>query len=267
MISKEFTLGIIGGCFPVQARIGKEELYHQLIDTWIVSKSGIKLNKVIARYEHLYEFENVIMTLVQNNNLDVLLLHIRPDPYLRNSKFMIQYLDDSGKLKIHTNFPFRIKEPVFEIVPVNTLQNIQQKRRKNYLRKALREINYFAGIIFGINNEALNKMMKIILLTRNLCEKNNIKLILGGPPSRPRSQFENYLCRKLDRKIKRQNASILSPIKYISCIGEYSKDGEYLFFEDGVHLNPAGHKIIAEKLFKEILGIVTENEYAANEYS
>ncbi len=92
----------------------------------------------------------------------------------------------------------------------------------------------------------------------NFCRSNNIRFIAAGPASRPHTKTEDYLTRKLHNYF--ENSKDGKKLKLINCLGKLSKDNESLFFENGIHVNEAGHKRIAEFIIKEIGEILRSGE-------
>jgi|GEM_PF-2178772 hypothetical protein len=250
MNNQEYILGIIGGCFPVQEQIKHDELYHQLIAHRLLDESGINLRTEISRYDLINECEEAFNNIISKVIPDILLFHVRPDPYLINSKVYARFVNKNkiktSKINLHKLSGF--KEP--DLIAVNTRDFNGRKKRKQYLRKIFRELNYLAGILSGNNSITIDKFVEIIYFLKSKCESRNIKLIVQGPPSRPRSKMENYLLNKLNKKLFARLLN--SDIEYIPCFGEYDEDGNYIFLGDNIHLSSFGHKKIAGLLYPAI---------------
>ena len=254
MNNQEYTLGIIGGCFPVQEQIKYDELYHTLISNQLMFESGINLKIKISRYDLIKEVDKAFVKIISNGITDLLLFHVRPDPYLINSKVYARFVNKnkikSSKINLHKIFGF--KEP--DLIAVNYQSVNGRKKRKHIFRKIFRELNYIAGIISGNNSCTVKKFIELIYNLKAKCLNNNIKLIVQGPPSRPRSKMENYLLNKLDKKLRIDFLN--SDITYIPCFGEYDEKGNYIFLEDNIHLSSFGHKKIAGILYPAIKNII-----------
>jgi len=260
MKNPEYILGIIGGCFPVQEQIKHDELYHQLIAHQLLYESGIILNIKISRYDLVKECDDAFNNIISNGIPDLLLFHVRPDPYLINSKVYARFVNKNkiktSKINLHKFSGF--KEP--ELIAVNNQDFSGRKKRKHYLRKIFRELNYIAGIISGNNLITTNKFVETIYFLKSKCEDRKIKLVVQGPPSRPRSKMENYLLNKLNKKLFTRFLN--TDIEYIPCFGEYDEDGNYIFLEDDIHLSSLGHKKIAGLLYPIIKKYFPNKKYS-----
>lgn len=250
MTKPECTLGIIGGCFPVQEQIKHDELYHQLISKRLLNETGLNLKIEISRYDLINECEEAFMNIISNGIPDLLLFHIRPDPYLINSILYARFINKNkiktSKINLHKISGF--KEP--DLVAVNIPELNKRKRRKRFIRIIFREMNYILGVLSGNNSLTINKFIELISDIKTKCDDRNIKLIVQGPPSRPRSKMENYLLNKLNKKLLKR--FINSDIIYIPCFGKYDNDGNYIFLGDNVHLSPSGHTEFSSLLYPAI---------------
>lgn len=242
-------LGIAGGCFPVQENIPAQELYHSIISRRLTEELNILSGISIIRYDTLKEGFEKTTELLDRENPDVLLFHIRPDPFLHNVKLYYRFINKSeipdSRLNLHIS---GFTEP--EVVVKNITGTGKKKKRltKNFFRT----LNYLSGVLLLNYFITVRNYFKLISVIRALCTEKGISLIVQGPPSRPRSALENGLLRKFGKRCRQ--FSLKNDIEYVDCFGEYDLPGDnYIFIRDKIHLNTYGHKWIAEKLYPALI--------------
>jgi len=259
MHKKKFHLGIIGGCFPVQDGIESQALYHQIIVRMLYENYNLEMEILVEQYDSIKEGETKTVRLVNDTELDAILFHIRPDPYLKMSKFLFRYITPSDRLTYSFNFPI-MKHNISERFSMYEYKGSYKPKKKGhcFLNPFFRELNYFVGMLLGINSYATRMEQRLVDRIVNICKREKKRVLLVGPPSRPRSKLENYFCRLLEKKMFKLYGC--SETQYVSIYGSFSETGEYLFFEDGIHINPIGHKRIATLLFPAIAKVAITNE-------
>jgi hypothetical protein len=263
---KEINLTIAGGCFTEQHNIAFDKLYHQTVKHYIENIYGSKLNINIIRYERFSTFPAKLKKLLDNNVTEVLLFHVRSEQFLRLSKLYYKYSDDKGKIKYSLNFPaLKINNPEKHDIPVQIPQSFYRfssedliSTKKSLSRKIFSELNYIAGILSGNSYVALKEYMELIYKVSDYCKEKDIQFILAGPASRPNTLLENYLTDNLHNISS--NYAARNKIHFISCLGKFSENGEYLFFKNGIHVNEAGHRRIAEKIIIKLIEIFSPEE-------
>jgi hypothetical protein len=237
-------LGIICGCLPKQPGIGPGELYHQLLATLI--EKGFGFRPEVSSIWYVTFAESTIQTrrLVDGQNPDILLYHVRPDPYLRASKPWFRYRNKEQKRCWRINF----SADDHMVVDVEEPVEIVQRRKKTKTAKTLRHLNYAIGYLLGVNSQAIKREKKVVAEALQIAGKKNIPVLIIGPASRPRSKVEDFLLLRLEKKLR---ASVPAE-NYVTCFGSIDTQGNPLFFGDGVHVNPAGNKRFSELIFEAI---------------
>lgn len=263
---KEINLTIAGGCFTEQHNIAYDKLYHQIVKHHLKNIYGRELNIVIVRYERFNTFPAKLKKFLDNNITDAVLFHVRSEQFLRLSKLYYKYSDDKGKIKYSLNFPaLKINKPEKYDIPVQISQNNYRfssedliSTKKSLSRKIFSELNYIAGILSGNSYVALKEYMELIHKVSDYCREKNIRFILAGPASRPNTLLENYLTDTLHNISS--NYAVRNKIHFISCLGKFSENGESLFFKNGIHVNEAGHRRIADKIIIKLIEIFSPEE-------
>ena len=253
-MNKKLKVLIVGGCFPVQDNIQREYLYHQLLKAKLASKHNINLEITIIRYEIVSKCFFSITEAVALKKPDILLLHTRIEPLLASLKFYHEYNNTSGQ-KVRKLNAFSLKLENREKPLRKGSSHLFKTTRKlffteNVMHKLFREMNFLLGKIAGNMKPALSSYSVLCDELKKFCKQNEIKLIITGPVSRPRSFFENYFSRKLHLLISPAESD--ENLYFINFLGEKDEQGESLFCEDQIRVNEKGHARIAELIYPSI---------------
>lgn len=247
-------ISILGGCFPVQEQIKSELIYHNIIKERLAEEKQTETEFLIYRYDTFDECLGLLET-IKKENTSCILLHIRPDPYLRASKIYIKYVDGDFKKQIKVNFHlFGFSEP--DINPVNfgsessggVLSSLLGVIRKK-IRCVFRNMNYTAGFLAGNNLITKKTILKTIGKLKIFCGENKISLVIQGPPLRPRSKIENLLLKSLDKFLMKSQDK---DIEYLQGLFEKDDSDNFIFLEDKIHLNVYGHRLYANLLYRKL---------------
>jgi citrate lyase beta subunit len=236
---RHYSVGIIGGCLPVQENINPDELYHQILMKKVNEKCNVDMRVTTERYDILSSALELIKKSDSVNKFDCIIFHVRPDPYLLNTKLYAKYIGKNNTRERKLNFQiFKFSEP--PLMPVNRGFGAA---KRNLFKKILRNMNYACGIMAGNAHVTAGAYIKVINDIADYCENNSVDLIVAGPPARPRMRIEMKLLKNLGKKLKKSFAGILT---YTDLFFYISKKGESLFFDDNVHYNKSGHELFAD---------------------
>lgn len=237
---------IVGGCFPVQDNISPDKLYHSHLSQDVKSEFDISLNFEIIRYERFSDCLNKIKEQNKNKSADVLLFHFRSEHFLRLCKLVFRYQNEQKVIKRTLNLLFCNISKVedFDYLSGNGSSARSKRRLNKKLYRFLVETNYLLGFFMGNAHFALKRYEKLAEDVIEFCNSHEVSLLLAGPASRPHTWWENYLTNSINRHMKR--AFDTSGLTYIELLGTSEKDGEPLFFSNGVQVNEAGHRRIAK---------------------
>ena len=237
-----------GGCFPVQHNIVFENLFHQKLKQKIENAYNVKLNFNIIRYERLSTVLEKIKTLTNSKNLDLLVFHVRPEPFLRLIKLFYKYTNNQGKTKRSLNLPhFNLLNPEkYDMLDIG-VNYANNKQRKHLFHKFLISCNYILGWMIGNKRYALNSYYKTVKEIIDFCDAKSIKYFILGPNRRSNNCLEPSLCKKLDLYM----SSRVEKTKYIN--GYKNDTIKKMNQENGIHVTQIYHDLIADKLYKAIV--------------
>jgi len=254
MNKTELKIGVVSGCLSKQEEIDSKDLYHQLIKKNIQETLNIQIQFSSVWYTTLSGSVSKVVEMIENQNTNIILYHVRPDPFLRLVKLIIRYKDQSGKLNIRLNLDAddsKIKEKDY----INDIY-VPQTKEKSFYKIVFKELNNISGYLLGIASKAICRQKTILDRIIKLCEEKNTQLIIVGPASRPRSSIENRILKVLDEKLHAYLAG--RNINYIEFWGTKDKDGNSLFMDDGLHVSKVGHIRIANLIQPFIKGIANK---------
>ena len=243
---------IVGGCFPIQDNILPEKLYHAHISRKVQSKFNHYLNIEIIRYER---FSDCLDKIKHHNEIkpaDVLLFHFRSEHFLRLCKFIFRYKNEYRVVTNTFNLLFcnRSKVEDFDYLSSAGHPVRSRKSKQNKFYSILVATNYLLGFLVGNAHFALKRYEKLAAEIIEFCEANEIKLLLAGPASRPHTWWENYLTNKIDQHMRQ--AFDTTRTAYVELLGTRGKDEQPLFFNNGIQVNEAGHRRIAELILNRM---------------
>ena len=239
----------IGGCFPVQHNVVFEDLFHQKLRRKIEDNLKNKLNVNILRYERFSTVLDKLKSLAGLKKLDLIVFHVRPEPYLRLVKLFYKYIDNKGKLKWSLNLPaFNLVNPEkYDMLDLRRMYHVNVKQRKSVFHKFLISCNYIFGSLIRNKHFFIKSYYRTTKGIIDFCNSNNIKCIILGPNRRNNNYLEPSLCKDLDLYIS-------SKIDKQPYINGYEKDEiRKMNQENGIHVTQDYHDLIAETLFKTIV--------------
>jgi len=246
--------GIVCGCLPTQAGIEKPAMYHQVIATEILRQTGVVLQVSSTWYTTIAESKFKTISLIEKEKPEIILYHVRPDPYLKLCKLIIRYSDSQRQFHLMLNRnadDSKLLEQRYE--PRNSIA----RKEHSFLKKMLRNFNLLAGLVLRINKKAIRRELNMLNEISAYCRDQSIFLILIGPASRPRSKLENFLLHRLEKILSVKY--LTSPDCYVSCFGTHGNAGENLFMDDGVHVSKAGHQRMAQLIFPVMENIIRKH--------
>jgi citrate lyase beta subunit len=238
----------IGGCFPVQHNIVYEDLFHQKLKRKIENNYKIRLNVNIIRYERLNTVLEKVKTLACSKKLDLIVFHVRPEPYLRLLKLFYRYIDDEGKSKWSLNLPsLNLLNPEkFDMLDSHRIVHSFVKHRNSFFYNLLISCNYLLGKMIGNERYALKCYYATTRKVIDFCEKNDIRYIILGPNHRSNNSLEPSLCNALDSYFSKR----IDTPDYIS--GFEKNNTHTMIRENGIHVTQEYHDLIAERLHNAI---------------
>ena len=244
----------VGGCFPVQGDILYEDLFHQTLKRKVETNFNVNFDFNIIRYE---KFGNCLEKIVMYNNqnpIDYLVFHIRPEPFLRLTKLYYKYLDVDFKLQHSLNFPMlRILNPEkYDLLRLSQRNDYSFSGKQSKLYKSLINLNYMAGYSIGNQNYALIKYLDLVNDVVEYCEKQGIKLIVLGPAKRSGTFMEAIFSGNLENFMYKHLKS--NNINYMDGMVKNTENGVRYFNENGIHATKLYHDLIAKRIYEAIKG-------------
>ena len=240
----------VGGCFPVQHNINFEDLFHQKLKNKVEKNNKKKINITIIRYERFSNCFEKIKKVNKKNDVDFIVFHVRPEPFLRLVKIYYKYFNKKNKLKHSINIPLLnfINPEKFDLLEIRKVFQSKYIKKESRLYKFLIDTNYVIGKIFGNQRYALKKYVELINKISIYCNENGIKLIILGPPLRTNTSYEKVLSKQLERfVIKNINEKSI----FIKALFDNEKNKDF-FHSNGIHANEKYHNEISNLIYDKM---------------
>jgi len=256
--SKSINFTFVGGCFPVQIDNLFEDLFHQKLKRKIEGEYEINFNINIIRYERFDTCLKKIKTYNESFPIDILVFHIRPEPFLRLVKFYYKYLNINGELEKSLNFAsFKMSK-----AEKNNILNFEKGiiynsyKEETWFRKLLIDLNYIIGRYFGNLKYAINRYYELTFEISKYCKQANIKIIVLGIGYRNNTPYAKILCNRLNNYL--QNNFANQDVLYIENLSLVSRNTDQYFQNDGIHASDKYHELIAEVLFNNLINLIAD---------
>lgn len=238
----------------MQDNISPENLYHQVLQERLLKESDLQLDVDILRYEKLETCSTEIAEKISKSKYDHLLFHLRVEPLFRDLKFFYRHKNKDNIVSSSITIALlgiRGLKLFHTMGNKINVVNTYSPANTSFLHKFLRGLNYTLGILSGNLRSTLSKYLLVVKKLEKLCYEKNITLIITSPASRPVSFFENFISGRIFQLIlkKCEKETIM-----INGLGVIDKQGNYLFCNDGIRVNEAGHKRFADLIISKITG-------------
>ncbi|HET8963424.1 MAG TPA: aldolase/citrate lyase family protein [Chitinophagales bacterium] len=239
----------IGGCFPVQHNIVYENLFHQKLKQEVENSNNIKFNINLIKYARFNTIINKIEAMEKQKQFDLIVFHVRPEPYLRLIKLLYKFIDDRGRLKWSLNLAFLnlLQSEKYDTYDLSRSFPLEVHENNSSFHKFLITCNYLLGILIGNEKYALKSCRKTTDKIIDYCKQNKINYIILGPNRRNNNNMEPALCKDLDKYISNR----IDKKFYVS--GFEENKTQHMNQENGIHVTQVYHDLIADKLFATIL--------------
>ncbi len=256
--SKSINLTFVGGCFPVQNDILFEDLFHQKLKRRIESEYKMEFNVNIVRYEQFNTCLKKIKKYNESSPIDILVFHIRPEPFLRLVKIYQRFLNDNGELKKSLNIPSMNMSTSEKYDFSNFEKGIIRNgyKEETWFHKLLIDLNYIIGRCVGNLKYAFRKYYELTIDIADYCKQTKIKLFVLGIGYRNNTPYAKNLCARLNNHLQGKLAN--RDISYLENLSHFPGDVNQCFQNDGIHASEKYHELIAEILFRKLKDVIVE---------
>ncbi len=248
--ARTLNFTFVGGCFPVQGDIFFEDLFHQLLKSDLEKKFPLNFNVNIIRYERFINCLDKIKQYGTQNDIDHLVFHVRPEPYLRLVKFYYRYLNYEKKPCRSFNIPFlkMVNPEKYDVLVLSRRYSYQQDRKRTRLNRRLIDANYIIGWLLGNKRYAAAKYLQLVYHLSEYCKTRHIQFTVLGTAIRSETPSEKALTLRLDKFMS--DSLKTAGIEYLSGADEHIKEGVKLFNHNGIHATRHYHELIKQRLFR-----------------
>jgi hypothetical protein len=244
----EIKIGFIGGCAINQRNIPKEKRIIEIFKTKMESNSLTKLYFTFSSYSNFSQLEKAVERITTKQKIDILILHIRPQPFLLLSKFIIKYSNNNNKTSLTIN-PLLYKKTQYQNKENNTPPVFNEIVSKPTFMSG----NLLLGKMFGINKIASKLIFNSISKIQSKCQQNNIQLVILGISPQPMTKQGNLICKTLNDYLTKK--CFTEKIQYLDSFSKMNHDDYFL--SDKLHLSKKGHNYLGTTLYEGIKHFTT----------
>ncbi len=238
------AIGFIGGCINNQRGINRDDLYFSQVSNELKA-TGKKHQIVLGSYLSFNQLPEQIALFIEKKQPTEFYLFIRPFPLMPLHKPIVKYDKSEQSIGYALHPALFSRKLKWDNKFSNFLAsgNFQASTKPAF---GLRDLNLIVGIAFGLHIWALKYVTNNLQIVKQLCNDNNIRLVIISPPQNPESFVANFICKKTARYL--QIYCKLSNINYIN-INSFALDA---FETDGIHFNLYGHHQLAKLIYDDI---------------
>jgi hypothetical protein len=247
----ENKIGFVGGCAITQPNIPKEKRFIEIFKIKMKSNYFIEPSFLFSSYSQCYQLENIVKKIMDKQKIEILVLHIRPQPFLRLSKLIIKDITTENRVSFFIN-PLLFKKTEYQNIENNPPQIFNQL----VLKPKFMAVNIFFGKLFRINMKASKLIFSTISKIHSECVKNNIQFIVLGITPQPMTKQGNSICKKFNTFLTRK--CFAEKIYY--CDSFSKMDCEECFLSDKLHLSEKGHSYLGSILFDGVKHFTIQNK-------
>jgi len=244
-------LGITGGCLNTgNGLIPLSAVYHRVLAKRVESECGVKLRIHLGSLEtpdraaHL----EAVRDLLDRRKPDRFIYQIRPEFLWLLSTQLWKRRDQAGLASIgfnslsHSESKCSVKEP--GVRPIGRL----------------RRLNWQLARLSGAHAKGWRCLRELLFEIEELCRQRSTRLALLGPIFGP--WYLDAFQESAERSLQAIAADL--DVRYVELRRPLTEDEhtESLWFEDGCHLNAAGHRTTADVVFPLIKDWAIRNREA-----
>ena len=248
----ERTIGFVGGCAITQPDIPKEKRFIEVLRTKMKSDCSIETSFTFSSYSHFYELEKSIEKIINKQKVDLLIVHLRPQPLLVLSKFIIKKKNKNNKTAFFIN-PLVYRKCAYPYLEQSSSPVINQLALKPKSKPKLMGLNILLGRLFGLNKKAAKQIFNAILSIQSQCKQKDIKLTILGISPQPMTKHGNINCQELNVYLIKKCHD--EGIEYVDSFSKMNNSD--CFQEDELHLSEKGHEYLGDILNEGIKHFTT----------
>jgi hypothetical protein len=250
---ESLNIGIIGGCMICQAGLKLSQLFYRSLVQKLSDNKGIKCDINLKYYTLYSSVLESAKQLERNVKPDILILQIRPAPFIMQSEFMIQ----NYKGRFIINPLILSKKNTTKIEDILTTKDpliLHTDRLDGLFKKLLLlpvlRFNICLGNLFLLKRRAAKSLENAVGDLTIFCRENNIKLVIIGTIN-SYNKFHNNILAEINLKMKK--LAVVNGIKYVDIFSLIDNEKDNYFASDKYHLNKEGHELIASLIYKDLL--------------
>lgn len=247
---ENLNIGTIGGCMICQTDLKLSQLFYRSLAQKLLENDGIKCFINLKYYNVYHTVLESAKKLASNTKPDIIILQVRPAPFIMQSEFLIQ--NYKGRFIINPLiYSKRNIVKIEEILGTKDPEIIHTDKLDGFFKKLpllpVLRFNICLGNIFLLKRKATKSLEITIDDLARFCRDNKIKLLIIGTINSYYKVHNDSLAGINDYLKKHAG---LNGICYIDIFSLIDKEKDKYFGPDKYHLNQAGHELVANLLYK-----------------
>lgn len=246
------VIAYLGGCINKQKGLAPDHHYHALVAKKILYETGQRVETATGFYSSYNSVLSKSIDVVQESKAEVLVLFLRPFPLFPLLKPIIRYTNNQlhNKLAIHPKF-----YGYYNYFPVNFAEEYLVKSTNavgsaSIARRLFKRINFLAGKATGLENWAIEFILSQLEILDRFCTSKGIRLIIMGPSFYTTDKHLNSFCLRLNSAVKQFCKK--HSVSHTDILQVNDEQGNSILAPDKKHFTEAGHRYLADKIFKII---------------
>jgi hypothetical protein len=244
------NIGIIGGCMTCQSDLKLSQLFFRSFARKILENDCIKCFVSLRYYNEYFRIPELAENLINTSSPDIIILQIRPAPFIMRSELIIQ--NYRGKFILNPLFFSKYAlEKIEKILGTENPDIIKVSDLKVGMRKYLllfiSRNNLAWGKFFFLRRNAITSLENYLNELIRMCNDKQIKLFVLGTIN---SYFNNHNDILSEMNAAMKKTAELSGVCYTDIFSQINDDKDSFFGTDRYHLNQNGHELAAGLLYE-----------------
>jgi hypothetical protein len=188
--------------------------------------------------------------------VDLVLIHVRSLPVVPNTRLVAkEFSGRAATLRLNPRWPIAQRFPAlgrvrfdYELRSGDELGEDDTAEGSYHRGSLFNQLNVFAGALLGVAGEAIQEIGEEILEAVEVLRGRGMPVaVLGPTPSTQSGPGGRWICDRLNRGMR--SSSTAQGFRYVDLYPGW--DDAFLMW-DGLHLTPAGHRHVAERIGLEL---------------
>jgi hypothetical protein len=247
-VNNKISIGFLGGCINKQQGLPRQSHYYTHLASKLLNLE-IDTTIKLGSYKSINTLPENLRQILNNNDLHMVGVFIRPFTVMPLCKPFIKYEDVLGKIKwgIHPNLMRKTNQWNSKLTDNYQVGHYTSANKKRF---GIRDLNLLIGRVFGLHRWAESYIERVLSQLSILSKNKSVEIFLISPPSNPESFMGDYVGKRLTLKIHEYCSSNNIQLIDVSILDDR------MFKPDKLHLNVYGHEHLSTLILEKVHSIV-----------